>query len=85
VNEPKTQNVASFFSLSAELLIMSGDLINANPVIYDTSLNAYREDERRTDVDEDAVDEFDALEIFELIRHINDPEVCIQGSMMNLF
>ncbi|TYZ67663.1 hypothetical protein PybrP1_008284, partial [[Pythium] brassicae (nom. inval.)] len=49
--------------------------INANPTVYAVSASAST---RKFDVfdetDEEAVDPFDAEEVFEILRHINDPE-----------
>ncbi|OQR81616.1 hypothetical protein THRCLA_11566 [Thraustotheca clavata] len=47
-----------------------GEKQNANPTVYAVAT------ERRVEeiVDEDTIDEFDALEVFEILRHLNDPE-----------
>jgi len=48
--------------------------INANPTVYRAE-EKLEDKVTRTDIDdEETPDEFDALEIFELIRGINDPE-----------
>ncbi|KAJ3156692.1 Mitotic spindle-associated MMXD complex subunit MIP18 [Geranomyces michiganensis] len=52
---------------------MSDRLLNANPVVYDVRLVSHRA-RRPEDDDENIADPFDAEEIFDLIRHINDPE-----------
>lgn len=44
---------------------------NVNPHIYDKGLDR---EKSSTDYDEDITDDFDAREIFDLIRNINDPE-----------
>eukprot|EP01027_Heterolobosea_sp_BB2_P010721 GEZU01015703.1.p1 GENE.GEZU01015703.1~~GEZU01015703.1.p1 ORF type:complete len:155 (+),score=39.31 GEZU01015703.1:207-671(+) len=46
-------------------------LINPNPTVY--AVSSIARDWEGEDL-EDVVDEFDALEIFDLIRNINDPE-----------
>lgn len=48
------------------------DLINPAPVVYSTQKLARPAD--GSELDNDVVDDFDTLEIFELIRGINDPE-----------
>ncbi|KAG9410650.1 Mitotic spindle-associated MMXD complex subunit MIP18 [Aphanomyces cochlioides] len=52
---------------------MAGEKQNANPTVYAVDTTAY---ERKVDghADEDAVDPFDTLEVFEMLRHLNDPE-----------
>ena len=54
---------------------------NANPTVYeaDTSVDAtalrQRADaESQNAEDEDAIEAFDSLEVFDMIRHLNDPE-----------
>ncbi|KAI9014913.1 hypothetical protein BC832DRAFT_546790, partial [Gaertneriomyces semiglobifer] len=56
---------------------------NANPIIYDVSW-ASRPQRRPTDTDESTADPFDAEEIFELIRHINDPEHPLTLEQLNV-
>lgn len=46
-------------------------LINPNPVIYEQQA-IERDDD--TQNDENAIEEIDNLEVFDLLRHINDPE-----------
>eukprot|EP00761_Pharyngomonas_kirbyi_P011691 gb/GECH01011717.1/.p1 GENE.gb/GECH01011717.1/~~gb/GECH01011717.1/.p1 ORF type:complete len:155 (+),score=27.25 gb/GECH01011717.1/:1-465(+) len=46
-------------------------LINPNPVIYEQQSV---ERSQETEDDEDVVEDIDSLEIFELLRNINDPE-----------
>jgi len=66
---------------------MSTSGLNANPIVYhsrDTSSSALSKRRHHAhsaaavgdelEVDESAVDAWDAAEVFELIRHINDPE-----------
>ncbi|CAK4083632.1 unnamed protein product [Aphanomyces euteiches] len=52
---------------------MAGEKQNANPTVYAVDTTAY---ERKVDehANEDAVDPFDTLEVFEMLRHLNDPE-----------
>jgi len=54
---------------------MSGDGLNAEPTIYQVVADEQRsaEDIAR-ELDADARDAVDSIEIFELIRHIKDPE-----------
>mmetsp|Transcript_17690 Transcript_17690/g.26503 ORF Transcript_17690/g.26503 Transcript_17690/m.26503 type:complete len:166 (+) Transcript_17690:22-519(+) len=49
-----------------------GRKINANPVVYKTE-RTERKLEKESDT-EDAPEPFDSLEVFDLIRNINDPE-----------
>ncbi|BBN12710.1 cytosolic iron-sulfur assembly component 2 [Marchantia polymorpha subsp. ruderalis] len=49
---------------------MTPGLINANPVVHETKARSVRQES----TDETSVDEFDALEIFEHVRDITDPE-----------
>ena len=50
-----------------------GELINPNPEIFDVTTTARRDDDVIDDED-DSYDEFDNLEVFDLIRNILDPE-----------
>jgi hypothetical protein len=59
--------------------MMEGEKQNANPTIYLPDSSAARRKEAdlsRLDLDDSDVarDEIDAAEIFDLIRHVNDPE-----------
>jgi hypothetical protein len=51
---------------------------NSNPVIYDTKSSEYfrslREGSAETEYDDSVRDPFDNLEVFDMIRNINDPE-----------
>lgn len=50
-------------------------LVNPNPEVFETSVSAARtEQELKAEQDDAVEDEIDALEIFELIRRIRDPE-----------
>uniref|UniRef100_K3WKJ9 MIP18 family-like domain-containing protein n=1 Tax=Globisporangium ultimum (strain ATCC 200006 / CBS 805.95 / DAOM BR144) TaxID=431595 RepID=K3WKJ9_GLOUD len=49
--------------------------INANPTVYAVSATASKKyDEFDATTDEETVDPFEADEVFEILRHINDPE-----------
>ncbi|TPX34925.1 hypothetical protein SmJEL517_g02591 [Synchytrium microbalum] len=67
------------------MAVGEGELINANPTVYEvkdskTSKRVRTEDE----LDDSTHDEFDAEEIFELIRHINDPEHPLTLEQLNV-
>ncbi|KAJ3176495.1 MIP18 protein galla-2 [Geranomyces variabilis] len=62
---------------------MSDTLLNANPVVYDVGLVSNRA-RRPEDEDENVADPFDAEEIFDLIRHINDPEHPLTLEQLNV-
>ncbi|EFC41285.1 predicted protein [Naegleria gruberi] len=51
---------------------MSSSLINPNPEIYATQSISRNDSEQENN--EEYIDEFDALEVYDLIRNINDPE-----------
>eukprot|EP00735_Rhodelphis_limneticus_P007757 TRINITY_DN20378_c0_g1::TRINITY_DN20378_c0_g1_i1::g.8479::m.8479 TRINITY_DN20378_c0_g1::TRINITY_DN20378_c0_g1_i1::g.8479 ORF type:complete len:157 (+),score=21.19,sp/Q9VTC4/U195A_DROME/64.47/6e-64,DUF59/PF01883.14/1.3e-10,DUF59/PF01883.14/8.9e+03,DUF3341/PF11821.3/0.0055 TRINITY_DN20378_c0_g1_i1:66-536(+) len=51
--------------------MFSGELENPNPTVYEVA--QLKRDDLSLE-DEDSIDPFDALEIFEMIRTINDPE-----------
>ncbi|KAI8813759.1 hypothetical protein BJ742DRAFT_746653 [Cladochytrium replicatum] len=54
---------------------MSKSLENVNPVVYEVKAARRRPHKQETgNDDEDTLDEFDAEEIYDLIRNINDPE-----------
>lgn len=57
-------------------------LINPNPAVYEKQIIQRHESEASSD--EDTVDEFDALEIFELIRNITDPEHPLTLEQLNI-
>eukprot|EP01098_Paradermamoeba_levis_P015247 TRINITY_DN7620_c0_g1_i1.p1 TRINITY_DN7620_c0_g1~~TRINITY_DN7620_c0_g1_i1.p1 ORF type:complete len:156 (-),score=43.89 TRINITY_DN7620_c0_g1_i1:146-613(-) len=59
---------------------MSSNLINPNPVVYQVSNSSKREE----NLEEDSPDNFDSLEIFELIRRINDPEHPLTLEQLNV-
>jgi hypothetical protein len=61
---------------------MDSDLQNPNPVVFDLS-KALRRDEPEND-DEGEPDAFDAMEIFDHIRHINDPEHPLTLEQLNV-
>ncbi|CEG36262.1 Uncharacterized conserved protein [Plasmopara halstedii] len=48
--------------------------INANPTVYAVAPSARKKYEMREELDEDAADPFEPDEVFEILRHINDPE-----------
>ncbi|CAM6054811.1 unnamed protein product [Sphagnum tenellum] len=62
---------------------MTDKLLNANPVVFETSAPANRVSRLGED-DESVVDPFDAEEIFDLIRHINDPEHPLTLEQLNV-
>jgi metal-sulfur cluster biosynthetic enzyme len=64
----------SFATKPLGQLAMEGEKSNPNPVVLSIDKDALRRPYNAADDDENAVDEIDALEIFDLIRHINDPE-----------
>ena len=48
---------------------------NPNPIIKSTVETDFTDNRRlEQELDEEVADEFDAHEIFNLVRHINDPE-----------
>lgn len=47
---------------------------NINPIIYKVDKASERKDRVEDISDQLSVDPFDALEVFEMIRHLNDPE-----------
>ncbi|KAJ3046558.1 Mitotic spindle-associated MMXD complex subunit MIP18 [Rhizophlyctis rosea] len=59
------------------------DLQNANPTIYEVTKKPTRV-HRPEDDDEGVADLFDADEVFELIRHINDPEHPLTLEQLNV-
>ena len=52
---------------------MSSTLINPNPEVY-AAQSISRSFDSEHENNEDYIDEFDALEVYDLIRNINDPE-----------
>ncbi|KAF0687120.1 Aste57867_21091 [Aphanomyces stellatus] len=54
---------------------MAAEKQNANPTVYavDASVTERKVDDSAA-IDENAVDPFDSLEVFEMLRHLNDPE-----------
>ncbi|KAI7858828.1 hypothetical protein BDC45DRAFT_564936 [Circinella umbellata] len=58
-------------------------LLNANPVIYQTSINNIRV-ESETDFDDDVVDPIDSEEVYELLRSISDPEHPLTLEQLNV-
>ncbi|KAJ1976196.1 Cytosolic iron-sulfur assembly component 2B [Dimargaris xerosporica] len=61
----------------------SAGKINANPVVYETTQN-YQRVWTNADEDEAVRDAFDKQEIFDLIRHINDPEHPLTLEQLNV-
>ncbi|KAI3657163.1 hypothetical protein MP638_005024 [Amoeboaphelidium occidentale] len=61
---------------------------NSNPVIYDTKSSEYfrslREGSAETEYDDSVRDPFDNLEIFDIIRNINDPEHPLTLEQLNV-
>eukprot|EP01100_Stratorugosa_tubuloviscum_P007811 TRINITY_DN3215_c5_g1_i1.p1 TRINITY_DN3215_c5_g1~~TRINITY_DN3215_c5_g1_i1.p1 ORF type:complete len:178 (-),score=76.93 TRINITY_DN3215_c5_g1_i1:152-685(-) len=54
---------------------MATNLINPNPIIYDiVNIEHLRNEKINKQTDENQLEPFDALEIFDLVRKINDPE-----------
>ncbi|KAJ3043421.1 Mitotic spindle-associated MMXD complex subunit MIP18 [Rhizophlyctis rosea] len=62
---------------------MSAELQNANPTIYEVHKKAARS-YRPEDEDEAIADMIDADEVFDLIRHINDPEHPLTLEQLNV-
>ncbi|KAI9203289.1 uncharacterized protein BJ171DRAFT_558910 [Polychytrium aggregatum] len=62
---------------------MPDELINANPTVYEVREKRVRP-VRSEDADESTPDPLDAEEIFELIRHINDPEHPLTLEQLNI-
>lgn len=60
---------------------MDEDLQNPNPQVFDVQDTITRSEE---DLNEDNTDEIDALEIFDLIRKINDPEHPLSLEQINV-
>ncbi|KAG2222514.1 hypothetical protein INT45_012828 [Circinella minor] len=58
-------------------------LLNANPVVYQTSINNIRV-ESETDFDDDVVDPIDSEEVYELLRSISDPEHPLTLEQLNV-
>ncbi|ETP47570.1 hypothetical protein F442_06480 [Phytophthora nicotianae P10297] len=48
--------------------------INANPTVYAVATPARKKFDVDEALDEDVADPFDSDEVFEILRHINDPE-----------
>ncbi|KAI9917198.1 hypothetical protein PsorP6_013138 [Peronosclerospora sorghi] len=48
--------------------------INANPTVYAVAAPTNKKFNRDEDLDENSTDPFESDEIFEILRHINDPE-----------
>ncbi len=59
------------------------ELINPNPKIYQVSEDI-KKDLHRENEDNDVADEIDALEVFDLIRKINDPEHPLTLEQLNV-
>ncbi|ETV86719.1 hypothetical protein H257_01818 [Aphanomyces astaci] len=56
---------------------MATEKQNANPTVYavdSSGTERKKESDNAVDEDNDDVDPFDALEVFEMLRHLNDPE-----------
>jgi len=49
-----------------------GTLLNPNPTIY--AVSEIKRENESSQFDEETYDKFDSLEIFEILRRINDPE-----------
>ena len=62
------------------------ELQNANPVIFDVDSNSAvgRSDEDFDYTDENAVERVTREEVFEFIRHINDPEHPLTLEQLNV-
>ncbi|KAI9308443.1 hypothetical protein BJ944DRAFT_260198 [Cunninghamella echinulata] len=60
----------------------SGNLINANPTVYNTK--AFIREETETELDDAIEDPIDAEEIFDLIRSISDPEHPLTLEQLNV-
>ncbi|KAJ3021698.1 hypothetical protein HKX48_007984 [Thoreauomyces humboldtii] len=61
---------------------MNDQLLNANPTVFDAG--ASNRAARPEDLDEFITDPFDAQEIFDLIRHIDDPEHPLTLEQLNV-
>jgi metal-sulfur cluster biosynthetic enzyme len=60
-------------------------LLNANPVIFDISTqNLYEDDEVFTSIEENERDYVSREEVFEHIRHLNDPEHPLTLEQLNV-
>jgi metal-sulfur cluster biosynthetic enzyme len=57
-----------------------GQLINPNPVVYEVVENS----RRRDNLDDLLRDEIDSLEVFEIVRKINDPEHPLTLEQLNV-
>ncbi|KAJ3194143.1 Mitotic spindle-associated MMXD complex subunit MIP18 [Irineochytrium annulatum] len=63
----------------------SKPLDNSNPVVFQVSkVTSRKVHDGVLELDEDAVDEIDGQEIFDLIRHINDPEHPLTLEQLNV-
>eukprot|EP00029_Vermamoeba_vermiformis_P012629 TRINITY_DN7500_c0_g1_i1.p1 TRINITY_DN7500_c0_g1~~TRINITY_DN7500_c0_g1_i1.p1 ORF type:complete len:157 (+),score=29.11 TRINITY_DN7500_c0_g1_i1:43-513(+) len=60
---------------------MSGELLNPNPTVYKVAEIKRNES---TEMDENIVDGFDTVEIYDLIRKINDPEHPLTLEQLNV-
>ncbi|KAI9296951.1 DUF59-domain-containing protein [Neoconidiobolus thromboides FSU 785] len=60
----------------------SSKLVNANPIIYNTT--SISRELGQEAFDENIRDEFDSLEIFDLIKNINDPEHPLTLEQLNV-
>merc|ERR1711879_488767 len=63
---------------------MESELINPNPTVYAVKEVLHQRPYVETDDDEEMSEEIDALEIFDLIRRINDPEHPLTLEQLNV-
>lgn len=63
---------------------MESELINPNPTVYAVKEVLHQRPYAETDDDEEMSEEIDALEIFDLIRRINDPEHPLTLEQLNV-
>ena len=62
----------------------TADKVNANPTVYSPVVLARSITVEDGDVDGESPEPFDALEVFEMIRHINDPEHPLTLEQLNV-
>ncbi|KAI9274662.1 hypothetical protein BDA99DRAFT_498176 [Phascolomyces articulosus] len=72
-----------FISSFSPQIIITMALLNANPVVYQTSISNIRV-ETEKDFDDDVLDPIDSEEVYELLRSISDPEHPLTLEQLNV-
>lgn len=73
--------ILTFKPRNGDALSMSSELENATPRLFDTLTHREIKD---SDWDETVADPFDAREVFDLVRDINDPEHPLTLEQLNV-